>query len=193
MHSAFETYKLYLALKMHFSSDGYDFFRYHGKVRANKEKFEMNNTKYAFAKLSRKSDPQGLIIANFVARGTNIWVGDLLTPQGEEIYVKWKGKQESLSYIFNSDLNKLPDDLDEALAPPAKFAYPLLLKMYLHGEVEIETLILLQEKFKFLSYWKEILSLYDPAWKNTLNLMVKYKGFMVFDKEKIMNIIGKKY
>ena len=193
MQSAFETYKLYLALKMHFSTEGYDFFKYHGKVKAKKEKFDMNPAKYAFAKLSSKSDPRGLIISNFISLGPTIWVGDLLTPRGEEIYMKWKGKQEALSYIFKGDLNKLPDELDTTLEAPEKYEYPLLLKMYLHGEVELETLILLQEKFKFLSYWKGILSPHDPAWKSTEMLFSKYRGFIEFDQQKIFEIIEQKY
>ena len=40
MMEPFEVYQKYLALRTHFKSDSYDYFRYHGKLKANRDKFE---------------------------------------------------------------------------------------------------------------------------------------------------------
>ena len=49
----FEVYQKYLALRTHFKSDSYDYFRYHGKLKGNRDKFETRKDKYHFYKLSK--------------------------------------------------------------------------------------------------------------------------------------------
>ena len=38
--TGFEVYKMYLALKQHFTKPDYDFWKYNGKIRANEKSFE---------------------------------------------------------------------------------------------------------------------------------------------------------
>ena len=48
----FEVYQKYLALRTHFKSDSYDYFRYHGKLKGNRDKFETRKDKYHFYTVS---------------------------------------------------------------------------------------------------------------------------------------------
>ena len=50
--TGFEVYKVYLALKQHFTKQEYDYFKYHGKVRANENSFEQRRDRYFFKKLA---------------------------------------------------------------------------------------------------------------------------------------------
>ena len=56
----FDAYKVYLALKQHFTSN-YDYFKYNGKVRAGEESFLKRNDRFFFRKLSKKYDKEELI------------------------------------------------------------------------------------------------------------------------------------
>ena len=45
---AYEAYQKYLALRTHFKDDKYDYHRYHGKLKANRDRFEVRRDKYSF-------------------------------------------------------------------------------------------------------------------------------------------------
>ena len=49
----FDSYQLYLAIKLHFNSKDYDFVQYNGKVKADLNAFMKRKDKYHFGKLSR--------------------------------------------------------------------------------------------------------------------------------------------
>ena len=39
----FEAYQKYLALKLHFDSESYDYFKYRGKTNAKRDKFDVSS------------------------------------------------------------------------------------------------------------------------------------------------------
>ena len=85
-NTGFAAYALWNALKLHFTSDSYDFFRYHGKTNVSKQTFTNNKSKYYFYKLSRKYNLEELknfYISNFI-EGKGDWIGEILH-DGEEI------------------------------------------------------------------------------------------------------------
>ena len=51
--TGFEVYKMYLALKLHFTSDTYDYFQYGGNAKASQVSFDQRRDKFFFVKLSR--------------------------------------------------------------------------------------------------------------------------------------------
>ena len=53
-NTGFAAYALWNALKLHFTSDSYDYFKYNGKTNVSKSTFSTNKSKYQFYKLSRK-------------------------------------------------------------------------------------------------------------------------------------------
>ena len=53
IYEGFNAYKLYLAVKNHFTTN-YDFFKYNGKVNAKEDSFLKRRDKFFFAKLQRK-------------------------------------------------------------------------------------------------------------------------------------------
>ena len=101
IYEGFGAYKLYLAVRNHFTSS-YDFFKYNGKVNAKEESFLKRKDKFFFAKLQRKyNDDQlrDLFVSNF-ADGEDFWIGNVLTQKAEAVYSEWKARQIKLSYIF---------------------------------------------------------------------------------------------
>ena len=181
----FDAFTKYLALKNHFSSD-YDYFQYNGKVTAKIETFEKRRDKYQFYKLSKKKDIEGYLVANFITEDKSIWIGDLISKDAEDNYGKWKARQESITYIYKNDLNKLDDDLDLNLKV-IDGDYPKLLRMYQFGDITIETLIILNKVVKFIPHWTNKISdiIIWPEYKRRLQ---KYEPFVKFDPFKMKKI-----
>ena len=53
MYGGFDVFRVYLAVKLHFTTD-YDYFDYDGKVNIKLETFTKRNDRYFFHKLSTK-------------------------------------------------------------------------------------------------------------------------------------------
>ena len=79
----FESFKLYLAVRSHFNTKSYDFFKYNGKVTAKVESYETHKSKYVFYKLSKKDDPLNYLVAN-LSHDPKMWIGDMFDNEGEQ-------------------------------------------------------------------------------------------------------------
>ncbi len=101
--TGYEAFGLYESLKLHFTKDSYDFFKYNGKTNISITVFENRKDKYHFYKLSRKYSNRdeliSFIVANLLVKD-NLWVGDLLTEDAEVNYRNHQKVLQSFSYIF---------------------------------------------------------------------------------------------
>ena len=107
--TGFAAFALYNAIKLHFTSDSYDFFRYNGKTNVSRETFAKRKDKYSFYKLSRKYSIEELrdfYLANIIENDFQ-WVGEISGAEGEESHKKWKKRIESLTYSFENDIVEL--------------------------------------------------------------------------------------
>ena len=95
MMEPFEVYQKYLALRTHFKSDSYDYFRYHGKLKANRDKFETRKDKFHFYKLSKMKHPVDFMVANMMVN-PNFWSGDVNDEQSHATYNDWVKRRDSL-------------------------------------------------------------------------------------------------
>lgn len=190
--TGFEAYALYQSIKLHFTSDSYDFFRYNGKTNVSKDNFSRNKAKYSFYKLSRKysiEELKSFYIANFLETNVN-WVGDISGIEGEENYKKWQKRNQSLTYRFEQDIIGL---LNATQSPPEMLVvedgqYPLLLKEMTYGNISIETVCILNDIMNFLPMWDKKIS-DDVIWPTYKRKIEKYTPFIVYDKEKFKEIL----
>jgi len=77
-NTGFATYAMFHALKLHFTSDSYDYVKYNGKTNVSKQTFSTRKDKYTFYRLSRKYDVQELkdfLVSNFLAGDVEWWQG----------------------------------------------------------------------------------------------------------------------
>jgi hypothetical protein len=189
--NAFEIYQLYLALKLHFTDESYDFHRYHGKVKANAATFDGRRDKYFFEKLAKHSDPQGFLVANIISDRGGSYIRDLAYgEQSKKVYADWLKIKESLTYQFTNDINKLPSDLKSCLSADQN-NHPQIIKMYLSNKISLETLCILVDVTKSLEYWDKKL-VDDIVYKDIGMLIKKYTPFIVFERENIKTIVRKK-
>lgn len=186
----FEAYKTYLALKKHFSSDSYDYFRYNGKMRVSADSFSKRKDKFFYEKLARKDDLINYLIANLV-NNQNTWVRDLLSESANTVYNDWLKRVQSLSYTVREETSNLLEDFDKNFLVNDG-SHPHLLKLYLSNRVSLETLCVLSDLVGFRGVWDKKLS-DDIIWKEVSKKIEKYTRFINYDKEKIRNILVDKF
>jgi len=195
-NTGFEAYALWNALKLHFTSDSYDYFKYNGKTNVSKQSFTTNKSKYHFYKLSRKygiDELKNFYVANFI-EGNGNWVGELIQ-DGDENYTKWQRRQQSLTYTFENDIIYLLDKYGierEEIFRVDRGNYPKLLEEVIHGKVVLETLIILNNNINFVdTHWTPRIS-DDIIWPTYHRKIVKYAPFIQYDKTKFLHILKKK-
>jgi hypothetical protein len=190
--TGYEAYKLYVALKNHFNSDTYDYFRYGGKTRANVQSFEMRHDKYFFNKLAKHKDTERFVLANIVEDNPNVWVGDLANEQQAELnYKTWLKRQESLSYVFTNDLDSMSSVYNDNLVVEGS-NHPLLLKLLIQKKVSLETLVVLNDLCGFFRHWNRKIE-EDVIWPMVYKKCKKYRPFLKFDKDKLKQIVVDKF
>lgn len=177
-------YEKYVALKMHFSYPDYDYFKYSGKSRANKESYESRNDKAIFSKVSKKykdSEYIELLISNFLY-DTEIWIGDIISEYGIKRHDEWKKRIQSISYTFNQDLIFIEDYiLDNDLQFNDLFKkdspYPKIVKFCIQKQISIETFSIMN---KILNFVPKVDKLIDERilWEKYKAISIKYAPFI---------------
>lgn len=193
--TGYEVFGLYQSLKLHFTTDQYDYFKYNGKSHISVEAFENRKDKWHFYKLSRrlqnKDDMMDFIVANFVAND-NVWVGEMLDEQSDIVYRQRQKVIQSLSYIFQNDCDKLFSGVDNpnAILQSESGDYPILLTKALRKEIEIESICILNSLLGFVPMWASKIT--DTIrWPQYRRKILKYTPFIQFDKTKYKLILKK--
>jgi len=195
IYEGFNAYKLYLAVKNHFTTN-YDFFKYNGKVNAKEDSFLKRRDKFFFAKLQRKYNNdqlRDLFVSNF-ADGEDFWIGNVLTQKAESVYTEWKARQMKLSYIFEQDLKFLYDyynerNLDFNSLFVMENGHPILLQCVLRNDIYVETMVIIDRVLNYSRKWNKVLD--DPVWTEFKKRMDKYSPFVLFEAEKGKKILRK--
>ena len=185
--SPYEAFVLYTALKNHFSTESYDFIKYHGKVKLTVDHFEKRRDKYFFSKLAKMREPKEFIIANFIIANSKTWIGDLVNSTDAELTHKaWQKRTQALGYYFEEDLKKLLTNLDDNLIIKDN-QHPYLLKLFMGKKISIETVIILNDLVGFFPHWNKRLK-DDILWSDISMLCRKYRPFLQYDAKKMSKI-----
>ena len=185
-----EALQHFVALKLHFSSADYDAIKYHFKTRHLN--LDNRKDKYFFIKLARQPDPKGLCIAN-ISYSPTMWVGELFEPPAMERYWSWRRYQEGLTYYFSQELKKFnKDDFKCPIENVGTWHHPQALKRYLRQDVSLDTLTILNDFIQFDKIWDSYLN-GDPVWQHVKLVINKYRPFISYDREKIINVMSKHF
>lgn len=184
--NSYEAYQLFLAIKMHFTTNSYDFSKYGGKVRTNVQAFEKRRDKFFFQKLAKKKNLQDFLVANYV-KGNVEWIGDLASDEAEAIYTEWLKRTESLSYNLKNELSQLEDDFISFFRVKGG-QHPPLLTLYQRGKISLETLTILNDILDFFSIWDK--KIVDPViWPSIRDRSLKYRQFIQYDHAKTKKLV----
>jgi len=192
--TGYEAFCLYSSLKLHFTQESYDYFKYGGKSRTSIDAFENKKDKWFYYKLSRRftNDEQArdFLVANLL-HSPDVWIGHLLTDDSDVHYRARQKVIQSLSYTFTNEIAPLMNQENPnawLMVPDGE--YPLLLRMLLYGEVSIETVCILNSILNFLPMWDKKIT--DTIHYPSVSLKIKkYTPFIKFDPTKYKLILKK--
>ena len=195
--NGFEVYKIYLAVKLHFTSKGrsYDFHKHLGRTTARLETFTKRRDRYFFHKLSKSYNNNTIVdyfVSNFVTN-TNLWVGDIIGKTGDDNYKQWSKKIEALHYYYEQDIDYILeqnykfDDLFKSV----NGQHPPILKMFLSKKINFETVLILD---KILSFTKQLNKNINEKvlWPKLYDRMIRYKSFLNYNLTKYKMTLKRK-
>jgi hypothetical protein len=192
--SPYQVYCEYLALKSHFSSIKYDYFKYNKKVRASESSFVKRKDRYFFEKSSRKYNDKEIVnflVSNFVATDNpqSIWIGQIIN-SGERTYQEWVKTNQSLTYIFKEQSTELFSQTKLENVFDCSKGHPILLKTFLKSELAPEIMVIYDKIFSYISEFDK--KLLDPVWETVSLKIRKYKPFLntdIFQYKKLLRDI----
>ena len=188
MYGGFEVFKCYLAIKLHFTTDTYNYVEYEGKVNCKLETFTKRNDRYFFHKLSKQYDEKNIVdffVANFTHNNKK-WVGNLLQNDGREIYLDYKKRKEAFGYHFRSDLVAINNDFSKrGLSFDDGFLcsggqHPRLLRLLIQKRASFQTIIVLDHFLSFSKNWNKKIT-EKVVWPKIAYTITKLKPFVNFN------------
>ena len=161
MYGGFDVFKTYLGIKLHFTTDTYDWFKYEGKVNCKLDTFTKRNDIYFFHKISTKYNKEEVVnyfVANFID-GTDKWIGSLARNDGHQTYLNYKKWMESFSYHFRADCVRINDwinansiSFDDSLRGN-KGQHPGILRLLLGKKISYQTIVAMDDYLGFIKKW----------------------------------------
>lgn len=194
MMTPFEAGEMFLAIRLHFIRDSYDYFKYSGKTTLTPEKFELQRDRFIFAKLTRlyqtPEEYRDLVIANCL-KDPHLFSRLLLSSEAHERYVAYRKIHESLSYVIEQDTQRLFDekgDINWWLRVNGEF--PPLLRAVWAQRITLETLLAMNRVMQFLPVWERTIrdTIRTPEF---LHLCQRYDPFIMVDVRKTKTILRK--
>lgn len=190
----YQAYQIYQSLKLHFTTD-YDAVKYNYRTAVKRDTFERRRDRYFFEKLSRRFNKEKLIhyfTSNLISN-SGVWVGDMT----DEIYNAYIARYDKLTYMLSQDMNLMSDkgySFDQLCTTSDNNTSNPLLESLRSGEIQLESVVLVDIMVNFLNRLKSDLS--DPLGinKDMIDLLLKYRLIMLQSplphgklKEKVLN------
>jgi hypothetical protein len=200
--TGFDAYKIYTAIKLHFDSDSYDYFKYNGSIRATENSFHKRNDVYFFEKLARDYDLNTIIGKNLAqvrmaGGGTNkYWIKDLLSRENDKEYFRWKAYTDSFGIYLKNELSEirefliLNEDMNfPKLFVPIENSDPIFLKWMITRKHTEECVLSIQKAMKCF----EVMGLPENSIHSDLyNYYNKYLPFVenfIISRKEIQNLM----
>ena len=188
MYGGFDVYKTYLAVKLHFTTDTYDYYKYGGKVNTKLDTFTKRKDRYFFHKLSTRyaeTDILDFFVANFLSDSKR-WIGNLLSNDGKDVYLDYKKRKEAFAYHFKQDCGNIASDFsrrnisfDDGFIP-IRGQHPRVLRLLIQRKISYQTTIVLNHYLGFTKNWdKEITE--KIVWPEISLKVTRLKPFINFN------------
>lgn len=199
----YAAFRIYTAIKLHFDSDSYDYFKYNGNVRATPDSFNKRNDVYFFEKLAKEYDLNTIVYKNLAqvrlaGGGTNkYWIKDLLSRDNDKEYFRWKAYVDSYPIYLKNELGSIREFLllNEGLTFSELFLHkrdgvdPIFLKWIVSRKYTEECILAIQKAMKCF----EILGLNNNKFHEDLyKYYNKYLPFIsdsIISKKEIQNLM----
>lgn len=186
---SYKVYQTYQAMKRHFETVSYDYFKYRGKTKTMSwENFQTDKSVFPCARLAKEPDWHNKLLANLIHKPKS-WIGEISTD--ETIYPAWKKRTSALTYLFTSELNVLDYNYFNNLSVVGG-QHPQLITLCLQRKISFETFTILCQVSKVYDAWNEELTDKIIA-KPLVNKAKKYAPFLELDEKKFKGIVKEKF
>ena len=155
-----EAYTTYLAVRNHFKTKNYDYFKYNGKIKVNENSFRTRRDGYQFEKMARimtRDKFSEYLVANFITEEDYLF--GMSQGRAMMTHKKWRKALESFSYQFKEDIKTMYEyDSDFNLHFDCMrdgVMHPTLFKLYLREKVHINTCVVLNKLLNYTEIWKQ--------------------------------------
>jgi len=163
MNIGFECYKKYIALKLHFSNDTYNYLQYNKQTKLKSGRFEIRSDRYFFTALAKRygidQRLEDFFVANILWKYGEFWIEESLNPECEEIYLDYVKVKNAFNRFFAEDLQILKEHCTKKKISNYMFVtenkYPELLILLQQNIIRIQTVFALNRLRNFLPYWKK--------------------------------------
>ncbi len=195
---------MYLAMKLHFTTEKFDYFQAGGKTNAKETTYQERNDFWFFETLAKKytaQEIQELLLASFVLseETTRVWIGDIKST-GLDRYLVWKAQMDSLSYNFGQDIDTMVHCLEQgeytfatlfgATLSESERRPPGALRLLCKGRILQISFLICDQALDFIPHWDKYLI--DPLWESISFKIKKYKPFLSIPVNKFSKIIYNK-
>ena len=183
--TGFEVYQTYFALRLHFTSPSYSYFRYNGKTNHSIEAYQRHKDKYRFEKLSRKyqnkTELEDFIVSNWLEADIT-WVGQLSEEEARDVYLAWQTRVQSLSYRFAEDCDRLAkepvDSFGGLFRQLTMSELPPVVRLLQWRDICPETFVIINKILGFFPLFDRKLVDSLGQWKNICSRCTKYEPFV---------------
>ena len=200
MIHGFDVYRMYLAMKLHFTNSNFDYFVSGGKTNAKEQTYQQRNDFYFFETVARKykkEEIQDLLLASFILAEdpSKVWIGDIRTA-GKDRWLAFQKLQQSFYYTVKQDTDTVAEHLGaEGLTFNDLFetvgGHSPLLKLYVKRRVHLETLIVYDMVLGFMKDWDTKFT--DPLWEGLSFKIRKYKPFLSINTSKYKELLKERF
>lgn len=171
----FEAYKIWHALKLHFTIPNYDYFRLKGN-RLKFTTFQQKPEQHLFERLARIPDLEYHTATNLL-ENPKIWVNDLLGVDCRKITEQHSAVKQSLSYYYREDLKKLDPVFDKNFLSVDN-QIPPLLNHTITKTINFETLCIISFLVDLIPRWDKMLAFDNVIWPTQRLRLIKYRDFV---------------
>lgn len=197
--TGYDVFRIYNGLKSHFDiGRKYDYTSQGGY--GYKKQYEKGRGKYFFDKIARAyhdADVERLFIANLIIN-PNIWIKDIASDEGHQIYLRWCKINFSLKENFKNDLtsilkvckNKGIEYNDVFVAPDRDF--PIIINMINDGTISLETFCILNKMMQITPFLNRDLA-GDPLWEVLRDKVWLYQDLINFNLDEMYQIAKQKF
>lgn len=170
----FETYRMYLALQRHFSTN-YDYFEYNGKVKVSTDAYSKRNDIFAFEKLTKiikKDDREDFFVAHFLDNPKE-WIKNM-SKQKFDLY---RSVFKNFPTRFKQDLEIIKLNGPSKIIKVEANQIPTIHKLVIDTTLSMESVIMLDTLFPFIDNHRDSVTV-PFVWPDYIKKTTKYRPFV---------------
>lgn len=186
-YDGYSVYKIYVMMKLHFTSPRYDFFKYGGKAKnLSVEAYRKRPDRHFFETLSKRinrSEYVPYFVANFVMNPDK-WIGNIgSNTEGHEVYLAWRKRIESFNELLKEDIHNIKFLLEkhnttfDKMIEAKPGQHSAILRLLLEQMISIETFICLNKIHSFIPIYDTIYT-DDLIWETLSFRCLRYESFI---------------